>query len=168
MLEKLVIKFIKLEKALVAQQQEIEFSREDCPEFKNDHVIFNKTGIDFADDAIWLSDPNSPRVAVRMFDFNDERDVYLTKVLGWISDELFSIPDVNEGLKIGEMCEVSNDGLSWNQRRLIAILPEKYNYRYITELIIDENAHTSFTLARPIGMGFDLSVNGDTYTWKGR
>lgn len=168
MLEKLVIKFIKLEKALVAQQQEIEFSREDCPELKKRHVRFRPDGIAFANNVIWISDPNNSSVAIREFDSNYKRDVCLTKILGWISDELFSIPNVNEGLKIGEMCEVSNDGLSWTQRRLIAILPEKYNCRYIIESIVDENTHTSFTLARPIGQGGDLSVNGDTYTWERR
>lgn len=168
MIDKLEIKFIKLEKALVAQQQGIEFSREDCPELKKRHVRFRPDGIAFANNVIWISDPNSSSVALRMFDSDDERDVCLTKILGWISDELFSIPDVNEGLKIGEMCDVSNDGLSWMQRRLIAILPEKYNYRYITESIMDENTHISFTLARHTGMGSDLSVNGDTYTWKRR
>ena len=90
MINKLVIRFIKLEKALVAQQLEIKVSNKLDDKYEDNHVLFHQTGIDFADDAVWLSKPNSPRVAVRMFNTNGERDVYLEKVIGWISEELFA------------------------------------------------------------------------------
>ena len=90
MVNKLVIRFIKLEKALVAQQLEIKVSNKLVNKYEDNHVLFNQTGIDFADDAVWLSRPNSPRVAVAMFNTNGERDVYLEKVVRWILEEPFT------------------------------------------------------------------------------
>lgn len=167
MIDKLVIRFIKLEKALVAQQLEIKVSNKIDDKYEDNHVIFNQTGIDFADDAIWLSKPNSPRVAVRMFNTNAERDEYLNKVLGWISEELFSLSKGSGRLEIGETCEISNDKEKWIPRKLIAIYPEELKYRYFAESL-RENKCNVFLYARPLKQKSDFGVDGDIYTWERR
>lgn len=167
MIDKLVIRFIKLEKALVAQQLEIKVSNELADKYEDNHVIFNQTGIDFADDAIWLSKPNSPRVAVRMFDSNGQRDEYLDKVLGWISEELFSLSKGSGKLEIGETCEISDDKKEWTPRKLIAIYPEELEYRYFAESL-RENKCNVFLYARPLKQKSDLEIDGDIHTWKRR
>ena len=167
MVNELVIRFIKMEKALVAQQLEIKVSNKFSYKYKDNHVIFNQAGIDFADDAVWLSRPNSPRVAVRMFNTNAERDEYLNKVLGWISEELFQLSKDYGKLKIGETCEVSNDTKEWVPRKLIAIYPEELEYRYFSESLV-ENKRNVFLYARPLKQEADFGVDGDVYTWKRR
>lgn len=167
MVSKLAIRFIKLEKALVAQQLEIKVSNKIDNKYEDNHVIFNQTGIDFADDAIWLSKPNSPRVAVRMFNTNAKRDEYLNKVLGWISEELFQLSKNSGKLKLGKTCEVSNDKEEWTPRKLIDIYPEELEYRYFAESL-RENKCNVFLYARPLKQKSDLEIDGDIHTWKRR
>lgn len=167
MVNKLVIRFIKMEKALVAQQLEIKVSSELVNKYEDNHVLFKQTGIDFADDAVWLSNPNSPRVAVAMFDTNGKRDQYLKKVLGWISCELFQLSKNSGKLKIGRTCEVSNDQKEWVPRKLIAIYPEELEYRYYAKSLY-ENKWNVFLCARPLIQEADFSVDGDIYTWERR
>lgn len=99
------------------------------------------------------------------FDTNAERDEYLQKVVNSITDELFTGEDE---LKIGEMCEVSDDGVSWHKYRLLAILPDRYEMRFIIE-----NGTLSWctcTYARPIAKQtkpiIDEWENVVTYTWE--
>ena len=168
MIDRLVIRFIKLEKALVAQQLGIKVSNKLDDKYEDNHVLFIKNGIDFADDAIWLSKPNSPRVAVRMFDSNGQRDEYLDKVLGWISEELFFIPKGSGKLEIGGMCEVSDDKHRWYHRMLVAIHPEKSEYRYYAETSVPMYNCDCFLFARPANQKGDLEIDGDIYTWERR
>lgn len=167
MVNKLVIRFIKMEKALVAQQLEIKVSNKLANKYEDNHVLFKQTGIDFADDAVWLSKPNSPQVAVAMFDTNGKRDQYLKKVLSWISCELFRLSKNSGKLKIGQTCEVSNDQKEWVPRQLIAIYPEELEYRYYAKSLC-ENKWRVFLYARPLKQEADFSVDGDIYTWERR
>lgn len=71
-------------------------------------------------------------------------------------------------LKVGEMCEVSDDGVSWRKYRLLAILPDRYEMRFIIE-----NGTLSWctcTYARPIVKRTEPTVEecGQlvTYTWE--
>lgn len=165
MIDRLVIKFIKLEKALVAQQLEIKVSNKLDDKYEDNHVLFHSNGIDFADDAVWISKLNSPRVAVRMFDTNTERDEYLDKVVKWISEELF----VTEGkLEVGKMCEVSDDGKNWywNTRELLAVLPESYYDRYITNAADSKTKWSAWTYARPINSCVQPKIDCGVYTWE--
>lgn len=166
MLEKLVIKFIKLERALGAQQLEIKASNNLDNKYEdNNHVIFHQNGIDFADEAVWISKSNSPRVAVRMFDSNDERDKYLDKVVKWISEEQFA---TSGKLEVGKLCEVSNDGSCWARRILLAILPEGFNERYICQSNIVDIGWIGCEYARPI-TSIQPTIDEDDneiYTWE--
>ena len=165
MIDKLVIRFIKLERALVAQQLEIKASNNIDNKYEDNHVLFHQNGIDFADDAVWISKSNSPRVAVRMFDSNDERDEYLEKVVKWISEELFTI----EGkLEVGKMCEVASDGKNryWNTRELLAVLPESYYDRYITNAADSKTKWSAWTYARPINSCVQPERDCGVFTWE--
>ena len=165
MIDRLVIRFIKLERALVAQQLEIKVSNNLDNKYEDNHVLFHQNGIDFADDAVWISKSNSPRVAIRMFDTNTERDEYLDKVVKWISEELF----VTEGkLEVGKMCEVSGDGKNWhwNTRELLAVLPESYYERYITNAADSKTKWGAWTYARPINSCVQPKIDCGVYTWE--
>lgn len=88
------------------------------------------------------------QVVSKCFNSNSERDEYLQKVVSAITDELFT----GEGeLKIGEMCEVRDDECErWRKRKLLAILPEKYDKRFIVEKEKYPYEHSSWDCARPI------------------
>lgn len=88
-------------------------------------------------------------VDVIYFSSNTERDAYLKKAVKAITEELFT-----EGgeLKVGEMCEVSDTEFDiWKKRKLLAILPEQYNRRFIVEAGDYPAVHSSWDYARPIG-----------------
>ena len=57
---------------------------------QSEHVILSGLGIDFADDAIWLSSSCDFNIGVRRFYHNAERDKYFNKVIKWISEEQFA------------------------------------------------------------------------------
>ena len=102
------------------------------------------------------------------FNSNAERDEYLQKAVNAITDELFT----GEGeLKIGEMCEVrdAESGI-WEKRKLIAILPEQYNRRFITETEGCPDEYSSWDYARPIHKRTEPKIEecGQlvTYTWE--
>ena len=102
------------------------------------------------------------------FKTNTERDAYLEKIVNAITDELFT----GEGkLKVGEMCEVRNDEEDdWKKRKLLAILPEKYDKRFIVEKEEYPYEHSSWDCARPIAKRTEPTVEecGQliTYTWE--
>lgn len=101
------------------------------------------------------------------FNSNAERDEYLQKAVNAITDELFT----GEGeLKIGEMCEVRDTEFDiWEKRKLIAILPEQYNRRFIAETEGRPDEYSSWDCARPIGRTepkIEECGNIVTYTWE--
>lgn len=105
------------------------------------------------------------RIPCIEFNTNAERDEYLQKAVNAITDELFTGEDK---LEVGEMCEVSDDGVSWHKYRLLAILPDRYEMRFIVE-----NGTLSWctcTYARPITKRIEPKIeecgNVVTYTWE--
>ncbi len=87
MTKKLVIRFVKFERVLVAQQLEMTGKEHFTP---SKHVVLSEFDVDFADDAVWLSRSCDLNIGVRLFYHNDKRDRYLNKVVKWISTEQFS------------------------------------------------------------------------------
>lgn len=163
--KKLKIQFWRAEKALAMQI----LKQEGLPKEKGDGFIeiIDSPALDFKL-GVWLrgyhhdADFNLDSI---YFVTNAERDAYLQKVIKAITDELFT----GEGkLKVGEMCEVSDDGVSWRKYRLLAILPDRYEMRFIIE-----NGTLSWctcTYARPIVKRTEPTVEecGQlvTYTWE--
>lgn len=102
------------------------------------------------------------------FKTNTERDAYLEKIVNAITDELFA----GEGeLKIGEMCEVKDAEFDiWEKRKLLAILPEQYNRRFIAEMEDRLDEYSSWDCARTITKRTEPTVEecGQliTYTWE--
>lgn len=98
-----------------------------------------------------------------IFHETDEKvDIYLEKIIKWISEEQFGAG--SSKLKVGEMCEVSDDGVSWHKYRLLAILPDRYKMRFIIEN--GTLSWCSCTYARPIVKRREPKIDGDIYTWK--
>lgn len=107
-------------------------------------------------------------VDARSFEANSERDAYLEKIVNAITDELFT----GEGeLRIGEMCEVWHPAdLEWQERKLLAILPENYEERFIVANLYHPNIYVPFSNARPIVKRTVPTIeecgNVVTYTWE--
>lgn len=107
-------------------------------------------------------------VDVIYFSSNTERDAYLQKAVNAITDELFTI---GGELKVGEMCEVRDNGINpWFERKLLAILPKKYDYKFVTDSSSDANSVQLWVCARPIAKRTVPTVkkcgNVVTYTWE--
>lgn len=162
--KKLKIQFWRAEKTLAMQILE----QEGLPEEKSEGFVRIGSGIDLEPWKIGLrgEDPDFHFFIVqRHFRTNAERDECMQKANNAITDELFT---GNRELKVGEMCEVSDDGVSWHKYRLLAILPDRYEMRFIVE-----NGTLSWctcTYARPISKRTEPTVEecGQliTYTWE--
>lgn len=160
----LKIQFWKAEKALAMQILEQEGSFRD-----SEHVYMGLP--ELCCDRIYLCDEeerDNLDVSARSFVANSVRDAYLQKVVAAITDELFT----GEGeLKIGEMCEVKDyKDEQWKKRKLLAILPEQYNGRFIVEMEDYPTAYASWNYARPIIKRTEPTIEecGQlvTYTWE--
>ena len=163
MLKKLVMKFVKLDCALVAQQIIIYGS-----EYFDEKTEHTKIGryICMDENSISLlpfkcGSMNTANIIY--FDSDTERDKYLDKVIKWISEEQFG---GNGKLEVGKMCEVSDDNKCWQSRMLIAILPERYDYRFITNANDSETQWISWSYARAQTSCVQPTIDGDIYTWK--
>lgn len=166
-MKKLKIQFWKAEKALAMQILE----QERLPDRKNEGLVhiesfpwLYKTAIELRGEHI---SRNSDIVWIT-FDTQYELNVYLNWAVKAITDELFT----GKGeLKVGEMCEIKYDeSNSWEKRKLIAILPEQYNWRFIVEYIYDSTSYVGLNYARPIAKRTEPTVeecgNVITYTWE--
>lgn len=167
MSKKLKIQFWRAEKALAMQILE----QEGLPKEKTDGKIRIFCSPKLRDDNVFLrggSNLENLNIAWITFNTDSERDEYLQKVVNAITDELFT----GEGeLKIGEMCEVrDSESACWNRRRLIAILPEKYYFHYLTECAFDDRDVNYWRYACPIAKRTEPTVEecGQlvTYTWE--
>ena len=154
--KKLKLKIVKFKRTLVMQvleMQNIDFSA-------SPHVLRGRT--DFGVDGIWIGD--CIELAVRDFCDNAERDEYLQKILGWISEELFGRA---RKLEVGKMCEVSDDGKTWE--KLIyaseSLPPLNATFKFLTLGEPPDEAHyIAWKYARPISE--QLTIDGDVYTWE--
>lgn len=167
MSKKLKIQFWKAEKALAMQileQEGLPSCKEDGGALIWEQPALCKYSIDLRGSAKWAN----LRISHIEFGTNAERDEYLQKVVNAITDELFT----GEGeLKIGEMCEVRDDeDEQWKEKKLIAILPEQYDNRFIVENIYDSTLYICLNHARPIAKRTEPTVEkcGQliTYTWE--
>lgn len=163
MKKKLKIQFWLAEKALAMQILE----QEGLPKRKNEGNVRVWDYLALLKEAIVLGGINEFDLHIPhiIFDTNAERDAYLKKAVNSITEELFA---GEKELKIGEMCEVSDCRDSWVKRRLLAILPENYEVRFITEN--NSGSWGSWFYARPIAKRTEPTVEecGQliTYTWE--
>lgn len=165
-MKKLKIQFWKAEKALAMQILE----QEGLPELKEEGLIKIIESPWLGKETLWLRGYDYKcdwEILKIIFNSNTERDASLNKVVNAITDELFT----GEGeLKVGEMCEVRDAEFDiWEKRKLLAILPEQYNRRFIAETEGRPDEYSSWDCARPIGRT-EPKIEGCgqlvTYTWE--
>lgn len=168
MSKKLKIQFWKAEKALAMQILEQEGLSERSSIAGFVHIYCSPS---WGDDFVFLRGSEKEDdldVLTKRFPSNAERDEYLQKAVNAITDELFT----GEGeLKIGEICEVRDDkDKQWKKRKLVAILPEKYDERFIVEMEDHPTEVGSWRYARPITKRTEPTIeecgNVVTYTWE--
>lgn len=155
----LKIRFVKFERALVAQQLEIQWGYTSFESFE--HTMFDAFHIDFAYDAVWLGRHPNGNVAVRVFESNAARDEYLEKVIKWISEEQFAI---KSKLEIGKECEFSDNAIEWFR----GVFGGK-SAKQLGEprfLSAGSDILVRFKNARPIGGCVQPKIEGDVYTWE--
>lgn len=159
--KKLHLKLIKLKKALVMQvlEQEGEFE-------PSEHVVIALSP-GLGHDRIYLRGSREDRNLepnIMTFDTDVQRDVYLDKVINWITNEQFKLE--SKELKIGEMCETKSSFLDvWEQHRLLAILPKKCFNRYITTY---DNAQgwLDWDQARSLTKYIKPKIHNNVYVWE--
>lgn len=167
MSKKLKIQFWKAEKALAMQILE----QEGLPKEKMKGDVRILVSPELHVDFVFLrGDYISGNSNIGWITFNTQYDLnaYLHWAVNAITDELFT-----EGgeLKIGEMCEVRDDeDEQWKKRKLLAILPEKYDKRFIVEKEEYPYEYSSWDCARPIAKRTKPTIEecGQlvTYTWE--
>lgn len=167
-MKKLKIQFWRAEKALAMQV----LAQEGLPKKfigLNVNIIDAPfLGTDWIDlRGSWIDKDND--VVTRLFSTNSERDEYFKKAVNAITDELFT--GGRGELKVGEMCEVRDaESDIWEKRKLLAILPEQYNRRFIAETEGCPDEYSSWDCARPIHKRTEPTVeecgNVVTYTWE--
>lgn len=159
MAKKLKIRFVKFERYLVAQQLEMTGNEHFTP---SEHLALSTSGIDFADEAIWLSRSCNFNIGVRCFRDNAERDEYLNKVVKWISEEQFS---TGRKLEIGKFCSFSDDGKQW--------MPGEYAGKCAAQLgeprFLSGHPESKLLARWKYAFPFEdvrLKIDGDIYTWE--
>lgn len=166
MSKKLKIQFWRAKLALAMQILE----QEGLPKYKTYGFIRVQVYPCFCGEAAFLRGNDSRFdfvIEAMPFKTNTERDAYLDKVINAITDELFT----GKGEpKIGEICEVRDyEDKQWEKRKLLAILPEQYNRRFIAETEGCPDEYSSWDCARLIGRTEPtVEECGQlvTYTWE--
>ena len=165
-MKKLKIQFWKPGRSLVMQILE----QEGLPKEKTEGDIRIFRTPELRDVNVFLRGDYSPGnsdIVWIGFDTQYELNIYLNWAVKAITDELFT-----EGeLKVGEMCEVWDEEFKkWQERKLLAILPENYEERFIVANLYYPNRYVPFSDARPIGKHTKLTVEDCgqliTYTWE--
>ena len=163
---KLVIKFWKAEKVLVMQI----LKQEGLPEEKSEGTVRIAVTPSMYKDGIYLR--GNSRFGYLDLSFirletNQERDEYLDKMTQAITDEIFT---GGGELKVGELCDFSNDNEKWEVHPLITILREGLLRRYLANVGYNIKAWDCFEYARPLCKRTEPKVetNGEvvTYTWE--
>jgi hypothetical protein len=159
MTKKLVIRFVKLEKALAAQQLEVKGQFE-----ASKHIILTKYGVDFSREAVYISPVNAEEmyaIGSEYFKTNNERDEYLENVIKWISEEQFS---GSGKLEIGKECEFSDNGVDWYSGHFGGKCAKELGEPRF--LAAGSNILVRFKNARPIAGCVCPKIDGDVYTWE--
>ena len=165
-MKKLKIQFWKAERTLAMQILE----QEGLPKEKMEGEIRISGAPELRDDNVFLrGDCSSENSNIGWITFNTQYDLnaYLYWAVNAITDELFT----GEGeLKVGEMCEVRDgENENWRKSKLIAILPEEYDERFIAEWKDYPIRHKGWNYARPVGRTEPkIEECGQliTYTWE--
>lgn len=156
-MKRLKLLIAKFERALMMQVLEMKNLNE-----SRNHVFYPATKTTMYPDFIAIN--KSLDIDVRVFKDNAERDEYLKKILGWISEEQFG---GSGELEIGQECLVSDDGKEWFKRIFAGKSAKQLGEgkRFLAVNILNDNALRRWKYARPIGA--QPTIDGEIYTWEG-
>lgn len=161
MQKKLHLKLVKLKRALVMQVLEQE------GEFEPSEHVDTVLAPGLCCTRIYLRgnrQDHDLEPSIMTFDTDVQRDVYLDKVINWITTEQFKLE--SKELQIGEMCETKSlDSDTWEQHKLLAILPKKCFNRYITTYGTAQG-WLAWEQARPLVRYSKPKISNNIYKWE--
>ena len=155
-MKKLKLRIAKFECALVMQvleMQNIDFS-------VSSHVLRGRT--DFAQECIYLR--KEPSIGLASFPDNAERDAYLQKMLGWITEEQFGGA---RKLEIGKPCLIRDcEDEEWAERIYAGKVAKQLGMckRHLACSESEEDSFFRWRYAKPINDS--LKIDGEIYTWE--
>lgn len=161
MTKKLVIRFVKFERALVMQilEQEGLFKATEhvralgFPAISSGCIFLRGVDSSLRNDISVSSN----------FPDNDARDECLEKVIKWISEEQF--PTTGK-LEIGKECEASYGGNNWVVRFFAGKSAKQLGEpRYLAFLDKKLGCLMRYKYVRPLGSFVRPKIDGDVYTW---
>lgn len=156
-MKELRLKIEKFNKAIVFQTLKMQGDFED-----SEHVKFMSHPAIIRNEILLDKYPNETAVGIKYFKDNEERDEVFDNVIKWISDEQFSVP--RRELVIGKEA-MFNDTLGSDlvRRKLIYILPEGFESRYIS----DSNTYPYWCYWKYAYPAQDiLKIKNNVYHWK--
>lgn len=153
----LKLKIEKFDKAIVFQALKISGSFDDT-----EHVKFLSHPAIGRNEIIFSVYPDDNEIGIKYFTDNEERDEVFNNIIKWISDEQFSIP--RRELIIGKEA-MFNDNLGADlvRRKLIYIMPEGFESRYIS----DSETYPYWCYWKYAYPAQNvLNIEGNVYYWK--
>lgn len=156
-MKELRLKIEKFNKAIVFQTLKMQGDFEDT-----EHVKFMSCPAIIRDEILLDKYPNETAVGIKYFKDNEERDEVFDNIIKWISDEQFSVP--RQELVIGKEAMFNDTiGADLVRRKLIYILPEGFESRYIS----DSNTYPYWSYWKYAYPAQDiLKVKNDVYHWR--
>lgn len=160
-MKKLKLRIAKFDRMLVVEQLELEGKIRSTAHIKAWDNLGILTGSIFLRES---SIKHKSSDCLR-FDNDTERDAYLQKVLGWITDELFGGA---RKLEIGKECLVSDDGEGWSERIYAGKVAKQLGMdkRYLTHSESEEDVFLRWRYAKPINDS--LKIDDEIYTWENK
>lgn len=161
MIKKLKLRIAKFDRILVVEQLER------TGEWKNSEHIKVDGDLYLFDDHIDLQENIGDRSVSWIEFYGDaERDDYLQKMLGWITEEQFGGAGK---LEIGKPCLVrsSKDEL-WEERIFAGKLSQNARERdalFLTESVFTHACFISWKYAKPLNSA-QPTIDGEIYTWE--
>ena len=156
-MKELRLKLEKFNKAIVFQTLKMNGTFED-----SEHVKFMSHPAITRNEIMLDKYPNETAVGIKYFTDNEERDTVFDNIIKWISDEQFSVH--RRKLVIGKEAMFNDTiGSDLVRRRLIYILPEGFESRYIS----DSNTYPYWSYwkyAYPAQK--ELKIKGNVYHWR--
>lgn len=156
-MKELKLKIEKFEKGLAFQLLKKSGYFEDT-----EHVKFSSHHAIIMNKVILNKYLNDTSIGIKYFADNEERDTVFDNIIKWISEEQFSVP--RTGLVIGKEA-MFNDNLGADlvRRKLIYIMPEGFESRYIS----DSNTYPYWCYWKYAYPAQEvLKIKGNVYHWK--
>lgn len=156
-MKELKLKIEKFDKAIVFQILEMNGSFED-----SEHVRFLSHPALIRKEIILYKYTDDNPIGIKYFNDNEERDDLFDKVIKWISDEQFSLPQ--QELEVGEEAMFTDTAGSYGVRgKLLYILPEGFESRYLAA----SDSYPYWCYWKYAFPAQDvLKIKGNVYHWK--